>query len=98
MDKVRCSNCRGAKKVAKLGGMMGDCNLCLGTGMINQADKPSAVTVSPVEPVADIIAQVANVVPKAIRIDKPKVVGVVDVVEDKPKVHSKKAIYKRKQA
>lgn len=100
MDKIRCSNCRGMKQVAKLGGMLGDCNLCLGTGLIDVADKPKMVSVATVEPVADIVSQVASIVPKAIKIEKEKEpIAVVDVVEaEKLKAHSKKAIYKRKQA
>ena len=49
MDKVRCPNCRGAKKVAKLGGMIGDCNTCEGSGQINACDR-----VKPVAPVHDV--------------------------------------------
>lgn len=82
MDKVRCSNCKGAKQVAKLGGMLGDCNLCAGTGsMIAQTKMVAPVEV--VEPVADIIKQVSNLV-------------AVKVEESQVKVDPKKAIYKRK--
>lgn len=95
MDKIRCSNCRGAKQVAKLGGMLGDCNLCLGTGSINVADKQKPVTIEPVAPATEIIKQVASVA--AIRIDDKQ--KVEDVLPEEPqiKVDPKKAIYRRKQ-
>ena len=82
MDKVRCSNCKGAKQVAKLGGMLGDCNLCAGSGLM-EIDRSIVKPIEVVEPVADIIKQVSNVA--AIKIDEPQV-----------KIDPKKAIYKRK--
>lgn len=40
MDElVRCNSCRGSKKVAKLGGMIGECNTCKGAGRIKPAEK-----------------------------------------------------------
>ena len=82
MDKVRCSNCKGAKQVAKLGGMLGDCNLCAGSGLM-EIDRSIVKPIEVVEPVADIIKQVSNVA--AIKVDEPQV-----------KIDPKKAIYKRK--
>ncbi len=82
MDKIRCPACRGSRKVAKLGGIIGDCNTCSGSGQINACDKPAPVVaiVEPVESV--IISQVADCVPTTIEPDI--------------KVDPKKAIYKRK--
>ena len=93
MDSIRCSNCRGAKKVAKLGGMIGDCNLCLGTGLMAGDERSKAVTVEAVEPASDVIKAVASVA--AIQINK--VEPVIEAVEP-VKVDAKKAIYKRKTA
>jgi hypothetical protein len=44
LETKRCTNCYGAKKVAKLGGMMGDCNTCNGKGIID--NKPVVKSVS----------------------------------------------------
>lgn len=38
-DIVRCPACRGSKKVAKLGGVIGECNTCKGTGTIEATAK-----------------------------------------------------------
>ena len=63
MDDIRCPACRGAKKVPKLGGMIGECNTCNGTGKIKAIDKPVPV-VPLVEPViSEIKSAVANAVP-----------------------------------
>ena len=87
MDKVRCTVCRGAKQVIKLGGMMGNCNLCKGEGEINQCDVP-IVPGKVVELVneATIVKQVANATPEVLKV--PDDVSV--------KVDGKRAIYKRK--
>jgi hypothetical protein len=88
-DLKRCTNCRGMKKVAKLGGMIGDCNLCSGTGKI--ADIP-AVKVQPLQtlPDSDLLEAVAECVP----------VGINDVVKEvkAPEVSASgtRKIYKRK--
>lgn len=39
-ELVRCPSCRGRKQVEKLGGVLGDCNTCLGKGKIKLCDKP----------------------------------------------------------
>lgn len=87
-ELVRCPACRGTKKVPKLGGIVGECNTCKGEGSIKAIDKPKPVPVLVVEPVKDVIEQVAQAVP-------------VSVVEEKPKAvktaNGKRAIYKRKQ-
>jgi hypothetical protein len=98
MDKIRCSNCRGAKKVAKLGGMLGDCNLCLGTGLMNGDERSKAVAVEPVMPANEVIKQVASIA--AVKIVKSSEPEVAKVLPEEPaiKVDPKKAIYKRKKA
>jgi hypothetical protein len=96
-DLVRCSNCRGMKKVAKLGGMMGDCNLCKGTGEIEVSAKPVAVVES-MPLLNDIIAATANcigIVDSASASDAK--IEVKDVVKDVIKIDGKKAIFKRKK-
>ncbi len=95
MDKIRCPNCRGSKKVAKIGGMIGDCNACLGTGSINAEDKPKPVLIEPIEQVTSIINQVADCVP-ASELSRP--VGEVIIDDPLIKVDPKRAIYKRKKA
>lgn len=62
MEKVRCSNCRGMKKVAKLGGMMGDCNLCRGTGEIDSI-KPVVVKMESLPMTNAIIEATAQALP-----------------------------------
>lgn len=107
MDKIRCPNCRGMKQVAKLGGMMGDCNLCLGKGSVTE--KPKPVIVTPVEPVNDIVKQVADCVPtitlelkenEGLPIDKQlaEIEAIKSGNEVQIKVDPKKAIYKRKKS
>ena len=96
--KVRCSNCRGSKTVAKLGGMIGDCNLCNCTGQMNSDERVKVAEVTaPIS--ADIIKAVADVT--AIRIEKSPIDSTAsdNVVAVEPKlvkVDGKKAIYKRK--
>lgn len=101
MDKIRCVNCRGSKQVAKLGGMIGDCNLCSGTGLIDSADRMKSPVNEVSAPIQDIIKQVANVAPKAIRIEKNKATSDDNaIVLDEPqiKINPKKALYKKKTA
>lgn len=85
MDKIRCPNCRGAKKVAKLGGMLGDCALCNATGTIPLADKPKPVitVVETQKEVQDIIAQVSSAVEQTKEVDI--------------KINPKKAVYRKKK-
>ena len=63
-DTVRCPACRGAKKVPKLGGMIGECNTCKGEGSILASDKPVPV-VAAVETVVekDLLKAVSECVP-----------------------------------
>jgi len=99
-DTIRCPACRGAKKVPKLGGMIGECNTCNGEGTILAIDKTKPVIVETVESQADIINAVANALP--VSTVKPKNEAVNDkltVEVLKPvdtKIDSKKALYKRK--
>lgn len=85
-ETVRCPSCRGAKKVAKLGGIIGDCDTCKGTGKIKAADKPIVIEVTQVAPCAAIVEQVARALPIA----EP-------VLSDNVKVDGKRAVYKRKK-
>ena len=91
-ETVRCPSCRGAKKVPKLGGMIGECNTCSGKGTILLADKPVKVEVT----IEDVISQelinaVADSVPAtSIEVLKP--------IEQNVKIDPKKALYKRKRA
>ncbi len=63
MEEIRCPACRGSKKVAKLGGMIGDCNTCKGKGQIKACDKPIMVMAPIPEPIADVIKGVSECVP-----------------------------------
>lgn len=89
-DTVRCPSCRGAKKVAKLGGIVGECNTCKGKGTILAADKPVTVVAVVAEPVSEVIAAVADCM----------TVSDIKPVANEPsiKVDGKRAIYKRKTA
>lgn len=60
---VRCPNCRGMKTVPKLGGMMGDCNMCNGVGSIPVSDKAIKKIVIPEPSIEDIKLAVETVVP-----------------------------------
>ncbi len=74
-ESVRCPSCRGAKKVPKLGGMIGECNTCSGKGTILAADKPvsAAPSVMPFEP--EIIKAVSDCVPASVipKVETPPV-------------------------
>ena len=85
-DKIRCPSCRGSKKVPKLGGMIGDCNTCNGEGSIQASDKPIAVVAEIVEPVKELINQVAECLP----------VSDIEPVKD-VKIDAKRAVFKRKK-
>jgi hypothetical protein len=89
-DTVRCPACRGAKKVPKLGGMIGECNTCSGKGTILAVDKPKPVIVEPVESQADIIKAVAEALP----VSTFEPVALPE--EPQIKIDGKKALYKRK--
>jgi hypothetical protein len=95
MDKIRCPNCRGSKKVAKIGGMIGDCNACLGTGSINAEDKPKPIPNEPSENVTSIIEGVAKCIPAS---DLSRPVGEVVIDDPLIKVDPKRTLYKRKKA
>lgn len=103
MGKCRCTACRGSRQVMKLGGMMGDCNLCHGKGEINECDVPVPPKVTEVVNSASIVTQVASVVPTVVDSSEIKVPKDVQVsfhdktVDNKSiKVDGKRAIYKRK--
>lgn len=87
MSKIRCPGCRGSKRVPKLGGIVGDCNTCVGTGHISAADKPVFVKVEPETVVTtDIIDSVAECVASS------------TVQDDTTKIDAKRVLYKRKRA
>jgi len=91
-EYLRCPACRGARKVPKLGGMIGECNTCSGKGQILLADKPKPVKIEPVLPEVDIINRVAECVPSS----DDKFIELP--VEQQTKVDGKKALYRRKKA
>ncbi len=82
--RVRCPACRGAKKVPKLGGIVGECNTCTGKGTILESEKVSKVVPATITPVSDVISAVADSVPAS-------------TVEVDVKVDGKRALYKRKR-
>lgn len=87
-DTIRCPACRGAKKVAKLGGVIGECNTCTGKGTILAADKPKPVIVESLLDVTGIVNAVADCVPAS----------TITPIQPDVKIDGKKAIYKRKKA
>ncbi len=98
-DEVRCPSCRGAKKVPKLGGMIGECNTCKGGGKIKTCDKV-AVVIPVAAPITDaIVSEVARVVPIAVEIaEQVRIDSEVKVVEAIKPASNKKILYKRKKA
>ena len=96
IEMVRCPGCRGMKKVAKLGGIMGDCNQCQGKGQIKAVDKVVVKTVE-VEPVQDIKKAVAEAIPFKAKEEPAKAVEVKEEPKPKAKIDGKKAVFKRKK-
>ncbi len=93
---IRCPACRGAKKVPKLGGMIGECNTCSGKGTILAVDKPVKVVATLEDVISkELVNAVADCVPASSVPDKfsVEVLKPVDV-----KIDGKKALYKRKKA
>ena len=89
-DTVRCPACRGAKKVPKLGGMIGECNTCSGKGTILAADKPvsiNAIVCPEIAAKVEILNAVADCVPAS----------TVESVTVNESV-AKKNIYRKKKA
>jgi hypothetical protein len=104
-DKIRCPSCRGSKKVAKLGGMIGTCNTCNGLGEINSCDKPLPINPEHTTIPSELIHAVSNCVPSSelnvnadtVTITKDiNMPNVNEVKIDTVKFDPKKAIYKRK--
>lgn len=90
-DTIRCPACRGAKKVPKLGGMIGECNTCSGKGQIKAIDKPVKVEATIEDVISkELINAVADCVPASS----------VTPISSQPdiKIDGKKALYKRKTA
>lgn len=99
-DTVRCPACRGAKKVPKLGGMIGECNTCAGKGTILASDKPKPVEIMPLESNVDIINAVSNALPVMTHELKDSINESSIALPEEPaiKVDPKKALYKRKSS
>lgn len=94
---IRCPACRGAKKVAKLGGMTGDCNCCLGKGEIKESDRPVMVMAPIPEPVAEIVRATSEafaVSPEPVTQELPLKVKVSS--QSEPARSDRPNIYKRK--
>lgn len=86
VELVRCPGCRGAKQVPKLGGMVGECNVCKGTGKVGESVKPVKV----LDTVSD--ALVIQAVSECVPLCAPSNTVIEPVVD----VNPKKAIFKRK--
>lgn len=113
-ESIRCPSCRGAKRVPKLGGMIGDCNTCIGKGTILAVDKPKpAVVVDNSSADSAVIAAVSNAVDdspftggfiidpsgaKTILGKKSQSSKPEPIKEEVLKIDPKKAVYKRKKA
>jgi RecJ-like exonuclease len=90
-DTIRCPACRGAKKVPKLGGMIGECNTCSGKGTILAADKPKPVVMEETPEVNEVIKAVSECLP-------PSTITLELKSEPDIKIDGKRALYKRKKA
>ncbi len=106
-DTVRCPSCRGAKKVPKLGGVIGECNTCDGEGKIKACDKVIPIINEPAPELNDLIKATANALPVSEQVDnylKAEIAVLHDIVDktipagEAVKVDGKRAIYKRKKA
>lgn len=104
-ETIRCTSCRGAKKVPKLGGVIGECNTCGGKGTILAVDKVKQVMVEVVDKPQDVIQSVAASVrasdmqEQVDRFKKAEVNLLNDIVDKAMpliKVDDKKVLYKRK--
>ena len=98
-SKVTCPTCRGAREMMKLGGMMGKCNLCHGTGKINHCDLPVIKEIIPAENVGELVKRVGEAIPWTGKSSKPvkaEPVQEPQPIQDTIKVERKKALYKRK--
>ncbi len=103
-ETIRCPACRGAKKMPKLGGIVGECNTCVGKGTILAKDKPAKVDVITLEEVIseELIRAVSDSVPVSDRVIQSapyegNIQSAVNAVSRDIKVNGKKALYKRKQ-
>ncbi len=102
-DSVRCPSCRGAKKVAKLGGVIGECNTCSGKGTIAVIDKPKAALIVENEDVGSMVAQVAectSVNEQAETFKKAEVEmlkQIANTAMPAAKIDGKKAVFKHKK-
>lgn len=108
-DSIRCPACRGAKKVPKLGGMIGECNTCTGKGTILASEKPVVSVVAPQEIDFEVIKAVAQALPVSdvnIEAEQKELAhkfiesGKREVLPEEPqiKVDGKRAVFKRKTA
>ena len=103
-DLIRCTSCRGSKKVAKLGGMIGDCNACKATGFIKVADKPKPIVIKEPESTHEIIEQVSEIVlpviAEPVEATKEDIKAVAKAVKptEPTKMIKQKRTYKRKTA
>jgi uncharacterized NAD-dependent epimerase/dehydratase family protein len=93
-EMVRCPSCRGSKKVAKLGGVIGDCNTCEGKGQIKAVDKPVPVVAPIVVPVSEVMEATARVIQSAPKVGNIPIEKIQAAVESVSKPTN---IYKRKK-
>jgi len=89
-ELVRCPCCNGAKKVPKLGNIIGECNACDGTGKIKECDVVKPIVNEPNVNVDEIIEAVESALPVSN-------LELSDSAKAK-KIELKRALYKRKTA
>lgn len=104
---IRCPACRGTKKVARLGGVIGDCLTCDSTGKIKAVDKPIPVVVQQAELVNDIIEATTRVKPVRTTVEtiEPVVTAkdIINAVANIPETENpvmtvtKRKVFKRKK-
>lgn len=96
---VTCPTCRGAREMMKLGGIMGKCNLCTGTGKIKHSEVPMLKEIVPAENIGELIKKVGEAIPWSGKSSKPVTVEPIQEpqpIQDTIKVERNRALYKRK--
>ena len=88
-ELVRCPCCRGSKKVAKLGGIVGDCDHCDATGKVKPT--PKVIVDQIVDDTVSIVDAVSRVHHSADIIESLSEI----IVDESAEEIGKRKIYKR---
>jgi len=91
---IRCQRCKGTKKIARIGGIVGECTACEGSGKMLASEK-----VAIAEVVADEVISVDLATAVADSVVSESVEAAENIVRIMPKPQAAhKAIYKRKKS